>query len=192
MQVLSQKLLDGTPPHPFSGYAQGHPAGRPRRRVGDGTGLYLLLFVTGGSHGWSLDYTVQGLRRTLSLGTYPDISLGVARQKAEEALQLVIAGSDPSQARRQQKNGLIAKQCQIEPLVDAGQPAPESFEAVAREWCAKHKPSWARIRSTTGMCALVAGQRLRAIELARLAHAAFEAQPGVSPYFKRPLGGRRI
>jgi hypothetical protein len=89
------------------------------------------LFVKGGSHGWRLDYTVHGLRKTLSLGTYPAISLGVARQKAEEALQLVIAGSDPSQARQQQK-GLIAKQRQIEPLVDAGQPVPESFEAVAR------------------------------------------------------------
>lgn len=31
--------------------------GDPRRRVSDGDGLYLLLFVKGGAHGWRLDYT---------------------------------------------------------------------------------------------------------------------------------------
>jgi integrase len=116
--------------------------GDTRRRLSDGAGLYLLLFVKGGSHGWRLDYSYQGLRKTLSLGTYPAISLSVARQKAEEARHLVIAGTDPSQARQQQKS-LVAKQRQIEQLVDAGLPVPESFEAVAREWYAKHQPSWA-------------------------------------------------
>ncbi len=45
--------------------------GDPRRRLSDGAGLYLLLFVNGGSHGWRLDYSLDGRRKTLSLGTYP-------------------------------------------------------------------------------------------------------------------------
>jgi hypothetical protein len=62
--------------------------GDTRRRLTDGAGLYLLLFVKGASHG-GRDYTFEGIRKTLSLGTYPTISLAVARQKAEEARQLI-------------------------------------------------------------------------------------------------------
>ncbi len=43
----------------------------PRKRLGDGDGLYLRLFVKGGSHGWRLDYAINGVRKNLSLGTYP-------------------------------------------------------------------------------------------------------------------------
>ncbi len=42
-----------------------------RGRLRDGDGLYLRLFVNGGSHGWRFDYTFRGKRNTLSLGTYP-------------------------------------------------------------------------------------------------------------------------
>jgi hypothetical protein len=33
--------------------------GDPRKRLSDGEGLYLLLFVKGGAHGWRLDYSFQ-------------------------------------------------------------------------------------------------------------------------------------
>lgn len=116
--------------------------GDTRRRLSDGAGLYLLLFVKGGSHGWRLDYTFQGRRKTLSLGTYPSIGLAVARQKAEEARQMVSAATDPSTARQQQKFS-EARTREIGRLVDAGLPVPESFEAVAREWYERQAPSWA-------------------------------------------------
>jgi hypothetical protein len=38
--------------------------GDPRKRLSDGDGLYLLLFVKGGAHGWRLDYSVNGVRKT--------------------------------------------------------------------------------------------------------------------------------
>ncbi len=60
-----------------------------RKRLTDGAGLYLLLFVKGGSHGWRLDYSVDGRRKTLSLGTYPTTSLSLARKQAEEASFIV-------------------------------------------------------------------------------------------------------
>jgi Arm domain-containing DNA-binding protein len=47
-------------------------------------GLYLRLFVNGGSHGWRFDYSLNGRRNTLSLGTYPDTSLSLARKKADD------------------------------------------------------------------------------------------------------------
>ena len=116
--------------------------GDPRRRLSDGAGLYLLLFVNGGSHGWRLDYTFEGRRKTLSLGTFPATGLSAARQKAEEARRLVAAGVDPSQARQQHK-AAVSQKHRIAKMVEAGLPLPESFEAVAREWYAKHQPSWA-------------------------------------------------
>lgn len=50
-----------------------------------------------------------------------------------------------------------------------------------------YHPALAHARSVTGLCALAAGQRSRAVELARQAREAFTAQPGVSDYFKLPL-----
>ena len=55
-----------------------------RARLNDGQGLYLLLFVKGGAHGWRFDYSIGGRRKTLVLGTYPDTSLKLARQKADD------------------------------------------------------------------------------------------------------------
>ncbi|MDH4390869.1 MAG: tyrosine-type recombinase/integrase [Aquabacterium sp.] len=127
---------------PSAATLKANKPGDTRRRLSDGAGLYMLLFVNGGSHGWRLDYTFEGRRKTLSLGTYPNTTLSSARQKAEQARRLVSAGTDPSSARQQQKAS-AAKQRQIEKLVDARLPLPESFEAVAREWYAKHQPSWA-------------------------------------------------
>jgi Arm DNA-binding domain len=75
--------------------------GDARQRLSDGAGLYLRLFVNGGSHGWRFDYSVSGRRNTLSLGTYPDTSLSLARRKADEARKLVSAGTDPSDVRKQ-------------------------------------------------------------------------------------------
>ncbi len=37
---------------------QGIKPGDPRKRISDGGGLYLLLAVKGGAHGWRFDYTV--------------------------------------------------------------------------------------------------------------------------------------
>lgn len=46
--------------------------GDPRKRLSDGDGLVLLLFVKGGSHGWRLDYRFGGKRNMLSLGSRHD------------------------------------------------------------------------------------------------------------------------
>ena len=72
-------------------------SGDPRKRLSDGDGLYLLLFVKGGAHGWRLDYSFQGRRKTLSLGTYPSTTLAIARRKADAAREKV---ADRSKGRR--------------------------------------------------------------------------------------------
>ena len=107
--------------------------GDPRKRLNDGDGLYLLLYVKGGAHGWRLDYTVNARRKTLSLGTYPDTTLALARKKADHARQLVSEGIDPSEVRKAQQAAHAGRRV-AEKRADAGLPALGSFEHVAREW----------------------------------------------------------
>ena len=82
-------------------------AGDSRKRLTDGDGLYLLLFVKGGAHGWRFDYSFHARRKTLSFGTYPDTSLALARRKADAARQLVAEGIDPSQKRKAERESFV-------------------------------------------------------------------------------------
>lgn len=109
--------------------------GDRRQRLNDGDGLHLLLFVKGGAHGWRLAYSLNGRRNILSLGTYPDTGLALARRKADEARKLIREGTDPSDVRKAAKAD-AERQRQTERLADAGLPPEGSFEAVAREWLA--------------------------------------------------------
>jgi integrase len=108
--------------------------GDSRKRLSDGDGLYLLLFVKGGSHGWRFDYSINGKRKTVSLGTYPATGLKLAREKAEAARQLVAAGTDPSEDRQAKRaeHGSSA----------SGTPS-KMFEGVAREWYEVRRGDWA-------------------------------------------------
>ncbi len=109
--------------------------GDPRKRINDGQGLYLQLFVKGGSHGWRFAYSLGGRRNILSLGTYPDVGLSLARKKADDARRLVAEGRDPS-AVRQEAKAVAQRQLEAERMAEAGLPPQGSFEAVAREWLA--------------------------------------------------------
>jgi integrase len=116
--------------------------GDPRSRLTDGAGLYLRLFVKGGSHGWRFDYSVNGRRNTLSLGTFPDVGLALARKKADEARKLVSAGGDPSEVRKEARSEAMQRQASAARAA-AGLPPENSFEAVAREWYDKNATGWA-------------------------------------------------
>lgn len=108
-------------------------AGDTRKRLSDGAGLYLLLFVKGGAHGWRFDYSLQGVRKTISLGTYPDTGLSLARKKADEARRLVSEGKDPSEERKADK-AQAQLQHEAARREAKGLPPLDAFEPVALEW----------------------------------------------------------
>lgn len=110
-------------------------------RLNDGDGLYLLI-KTNGAKWWRLDYSIGGKRKTLSIGVYPDTGLKAARNKADEARQLVAAGTDPSDVRKAGK-AQQAKALEADRRIADGLPAVDSFEEVAREWFAKFSAEWA-------------------------------------------------
>ena len=118
-------------------------AGDSRRRLSDGDGLFLLLFPNGGSHGWRFDYVYQTRRKLISLGTYPDTSLALARRKAEAARALVAEGLDPSAERKAERKRHLAERTE-DALRSAGLPATDSFEAVAREWFKVRRSGWSK------------------------------------------------
>lgn len=115
--------------------------GDPRKRLSDGKGLYLLPFVNGGSHGWRFDYSIRGRRKTLSLGTYPDTTLALARDKAQRARELVAEDVDPSDSRKAAKAKAQLER-EAEARVASGLPALGSFESVAREWFEVKRTGW--------------------------------------------------
>ncbi len=76
----------------------------------------------------------------LSLGTYPEVTLKVARQKRDEARSAMANGVDLSERRKQEKADR-QKQREVASLEAAGLPGPGTFEYVAREWLViKHQP----------------------------------------------------
>ena len=65
----------------------------------DGGGLFLLVTKSGGKL-WRLKYRYNGKEKLLSFGVYPDISLAVARNKRDEAKQVLTQGIDPGEVKK--------------------------------------------------------------------------------------------
>ncbi|MGH1399015.1 MAG: tyrosine-type recombinase/integrase [Alphaproteobacteria bacterium] len=90
-------------------------------RHGDGRGLFLYVKATG-ARSWVLRYQVQGRRRDLGLGAYPDVSLAMARDRATEARRLIAEGEDPITKKQQAK--------------------PKTFHEAALELIESKRPGW--------------------------------------------------
>lgn len=76
--------------------------------VGDPPGLYLC--VAGGGRSWILRYSLNDRRRDLGLGSYTDLTLAEARDKAREKRKLVSQGIDPIEAKREQRDARTVAQ----------------------------------------------------------------------------------
>jgi integrase len=96
-------------------------------KLADTDGLYLLVTPSGGKY-WRFDYRFEGKRKTLALGTYPEISLLNARSRLCDARKAIANDIDPGEQKKAKKQA----QASIE----------NSFEVVAREWHGKNKPIW--------------------------------------------------
>ena len=108
-----------------SAVANAKPQAKPYKLRAE-RAMYLLVQPSG-SKWWRFDYRRPGTgqRNTLSLGVFPDVSLHQARERRDVARKLIADGIDPASKR------------QAERSADA-----ESFEAIAREWHAKHSAKW--------------------------------------------------
>ena len=96
--------------------------------LNDGHGLRLRISPNG-SRIWLLRYRISGTEQTLSLGSYPTVSLTIARTKAEEARQLVASDQNPVIAKRLKR----VKQASV---------GIRTFGATARDYLAHNKADW--------------------------------------------------
>jgi len=71
-------------------------------KLSDSGGLYLLI-QPHGSKLWRLAYRFGGKQKTLAIGVYPTITLKQAREKRDEAKELLAVNIDPSTQRRLEK-----------------------------------------------------------------------------------------
>ena len=90
-------------------------------KLTDGQGLYLLVNAVGKY--WRMNYRCAGKQKTLALGVYPDVPLIRAREKRDNARQMIADGLDPAEARQEKKRAAKIAQA-------------NNFEAVARAWYA--------------------------------------------------------
>lgn len=63
-------------------------------KLSDGKGLYLLI-KENGTKVFQFDFTYENKRKTMSFGTYPDISLAEARSLREKAKELLKQNINP-------------------------------------------------------------------------------------------------
>ncbi len=66
----------------------------------DEKGLFLLVATSGGKL-WRFKYSYFGKEKTLSIGSYPEVSLKAARTRRDEARTLVADGLDPATDKKQ-------------------------------------------------------------------------------------------
>ena len=94
-------------------------------KLADGGGMFLLVTPAGGKL-WRLKYRVDGREKLLAIGAYPEIGLGEARRRREEARELIALGKDPSREKQRDK-------------VRARVQAADTFAAICDEYCEKRR-----------------------------------------------------
>jgi len=105
-----------------------HTPGPVPYKVRDRDGLYLIVRPNG-ARWWRYDYRLGDTRKTISLGTWPDVALDAARERLREARAQVADGVDPSQVRQAAEEARRRLQ----------QTEHDTFETVATEWLAKQR-----------------------------------------------------
>ncbi len=108
-------------------------------KLTDCKGLFLHI-TTNGKKTWRYRYELPpGTESTFVIGEYPVLSLEAARAERVALREMVKAGINPADARRQEK------QETIEARKAEKQISENSFEAVAREWHHHQLDRWAPV-----------------------------------------------
>lgn len=99
------------------------------QKLFDGEGLYLLVSAVGGKS-WKYKYRLSGKEQLRSLGSYPEIGLGQARDKLRVARAEVALGKHPLELQRAAQK----QRAEIE---------ANTFGSVAETWIQANTPRWA-------------------------------------------------
>ena len=107
--------------------------------VGGVAGLYLCVSPSG-SRSWIARVNVDGKRREMGLGSFPDVSLSIAREKARAARSDTTMGIDPVANRKEARSARQALKATQKTFADC---AKAYIEAHSDSWRnAKHRAQW--------------------------------------------------
>ncbi len=97
-------------------------------KISDMEALYILVNPSG-SKLWKMDYSFEGKRKTMSFGKYPAVTLKKARQRKDEARELLADGIDPMVKKKEELQKVVEK-------------TVNTFENIAREWYDTYRAKW--------------------------------------------------
>lgn len=98
-------------------------------KIADGDSLYLVVRGKG-APSWQLNVRVGGVRKPVSLGTYPSVSLKMAREMAKSPRDQARLGVDPVLARRAQRERASADAVRVK------------VSEVYEQWAAAKAEGW--------------------------------------------------
>lgn len=98
------------------------------KKYSDGNGLYLQINPSG-TKCWRFKYSWFDKERVLSIGTYPEVSLQMAREKRHDARMMLRENKDPCTEKKEARR--LAKFN-----------SDNSFETVAKEWFELNRHKW--------------------------------------------------
>ena len=101
-------------------------------KMGDSDGLSLWVQAKdkGGGKLWRLQYSFQGKVHRMSVGTYPEISLGDARKRRDACRKMVAQGIDPLKDKREKQQTVEAE----------AQEERNTFAHIAEQWSHTYFP----------------------------------------------------
>ena len=103
------------------------PSSKPKK-LSDGGGLFLLVNPNGSKY-WRMKYRFMGKEKLLAIGVWPEVSLIEAREKRNEAKQLLKSVKDPSAAKKNLKLSQRVAQS-------------NTFGSVTEEWLEIKQKEW--------------------------------------------------
>lgn len=109
------------------GVRKAKPNSKPKK-LSDGGGLFLLLHPNRSKY-WRMKYRFMGKEKLFAIGLWPEVSLIAAREKRNEAKQLLKSGKDPSAAKKNLKLSQRVAQS-------------NTFGSVTEEWLEVKQKEW--------------------------------------------------
>lgn len=107
-------------------------------KMADSRGLYIEV-TPAGSKSWKLKYRYLGKEKKLTIGTYPIVSLKMAREKASEAKELLEQGIDPCAVKKEAKTQSIE---QANKQQNETEKQALTFETLFYQWYDTRTHEW--------------------------------------------------
>lgn len=117
-----------------------------RYAVGGATGLHLC--IAGNSKAWVLRVKIGDRRTDLGLGSFEDVSLATAREKAAQLRKEIIGGVDPVAEKREREAAVRVTKAKTKTFKECAEAFLEAQKPKWKNANAKHVAQWSSTLAT--------------------------------------------